>query len=581
MMRQNQSNQKNFIQICVIALSIIGLLTCIAVLFPQVRHAILEFVEQSRNKKIFEYHAWFNAFISYAIGGICFILFIDYCMLTNSGRSLVRKVDCEIRDCLSEIDFRSLIKPTVIMFGIYLLGILTIIRANYLYMDDIGRAVEGYRIWYPWSRYVAEVATIFMHADTNLTDISPLTQLLAVLILSISSVLLVYLLGNKKITTIRLLASMPLGLSPYFLECVSFKFDAPYMAFSILICIVPFLFINRKKAFVFCSIVSLLLMCMTYQAASGVYGMIVLALGFQYWNSRAKLTKEIFSFMGIAVFAFCAAMLIFRFFLMKHPDADIDTSGSIHPVSQIVSGTLNRIMAYATVINQDFGITWKIGIALVCILFIAKSIQVSAHKKISSFLVSTVVIGLSFIASYGVYSLLQIDTFPPRMMYGFGVFLAIVCIYVVSDYKKMAIVAVLALHWCLFVFAFSYGNALADQERYAKFRIGILLHDLSSLYPEKIEDHIQIQLENSIDHAPSIKNISKHYPIIERLIHRRLGADFYWDYMYYLTHFNFIPAEPVNGLATDFKQSDLPVVLDSYYHTIQSDGSRILVVLKH
>jgi len=573
-------NKERTTRFCIVVLSVLGLIGCIAVLFPQVRLWLMDLAEHILHKKIVEYQSWFRMFLSYAIGGICLILFFDYCTLTESGRLLVQKVKDELKDCFLAIDFRLLLKPILFMAGIYLLGILTIIRANFLYIDDIERAVSGVRHWYNYSRYISEFGSIFVHADTNLTDISPIPQLLAVLILSISSVLLVYVLSNKRITVVRLLATLPLGLSPYFLECLSFKFDAPYMALSILASIIPFLFISRKRAFLFCSVVSLLIMCMTYQAASGIYLLVTIMICFHNWNSREKTDKEILSFLGLAAFAFCFAMIVFRFILMRHVDVAFDPSTTMHPLTNIIPGTLNSIKGYATIINQDLGLPWKTGILFVCIFFITKSIHVSRRKKTLSFFISFLTIILSFILSYGVYSLLIIDSFSPRLLYGFGLFLSILCISVVSDYKKIATVTVLALNWCLFVFAFSYGNALADQSRYAEFRIGILFHDISALYPTQQTENLSIQLDNSIEFAPSIKNISKHYPVIERLVHRRLGTNFIWDYMYFWKHFNF-QFELVDKTYMDFEPLSLPIVLDSYYHTIKSDGSRMLIILKH
>ena len=586
-MAQNQSNRKNKISdIIIILLSVIGLIACIAVLFPQVRQMIMEIGEHIFHKKASTYQAWFKALLSYAMGGVCFILFFDYCTLTNSGKILVQKVKQEIKDCMSGIDFRSFVKPLLLMSGVYFLGILTIIRANFSYLDDLGRAIGGYRTWYNWSRYISEFSSILVHGDTRLTDISPLPQLLAILILAASSVLLVYVIGNKKITVIRLLASIPLGLSPYFLECLSFKFDAPYMALSIIASVVPFLFIARKKAFFVCSIVSMLVMCMTYQAASGIYPLIVAILCFQDWNSRKKSNKEILSFLGTAVVAFGFAMLFFRFFLMK--PADYYATTATHPLSQLLPGTLNNIKTYAAIINNDLGFIWKIGIALVLFFFVTKSISASAQKKPVSFFASILVIGISFILSYGLYALLAAPSYLTRALIGFGGFLAILCIYTVSDYKKIAAVVVLALNWCLFVFAFSYGNALADQVRYAEFRTGILLHDLSGLYPNRKREDMTFQLKNSIGFSPVVKNIAKHYPVIERLVPKRVSDDYCLENLYYLEYFNFSDYGNANTEAhvgsenyIDFSTYNLPVVLDSYYHTIQSDGNRVLIILKN
>jgi len=580
-------NKEKLIRYCIYIILIVGLTVCVAMLFSQVRLMIFELAERVAQRKTSQYQEWQRALLSYAMGGIFFLILFGYCLLTASGKRLANEIKSEIRDCLAKIDWRSFIKPVLVMSGIYLLGILTIIRANFSYTDDLKRAIEGFRRWYDWSRYVSEFSSIFVHGDTNLTDISPLPQLLAVLLLSISSVLLVYVIADKKITVTRLLASIPLGLSPYFLGCLSFKFDAPYMALSVLASIVPFLFITHKKAFFFCSVVSLLIMCMTYQAASGIYPMIAVVLCFRYWNTREKTNNEVLSFLGRSVFAFCFAMLVFNFFLMKpYLRDDYYTSTAMYPVSHLLSGTWSNIKDYALIVNSDWGIIWKTCIILICILFIIKSFNISAQGKIYSFFVSIIVIGVSFILSYGFYVLLAKPIYLPRALIGFGSFLAILCIYVISDYNRIATIVVIALNWCLFVFAFSYGNALADQARYAEFRINILLHDLSALYPT--QGGMQIQLKNSIDYTPSVKNIAKHYPVIERLVPRRLGGDNYWDTYYFANYFNFNQSEKTNITVNSpnenpisFDSVDLPVVLDSYYHTIQSDGNYILVVLKH
>lgn len=583
-MTQNLSYRKKTVLYSIAALSVIGLLACTAILFLPIRQMIMNLAEQIAHKEASTYDSWLKALFSYAMGGICFILFLDYCLLTESGKSLVQKVRQEIKDRLSEINFRLLLKPFLWMLGVYLLGMLTIIRANSLYMDDLGYSVTGYREWYNWSRYVIVFLSYFIQPEISMTDISPIPQLLAALILSCSSVLLIFILNKGKITITGLLASIPLGLSPYFLECLSYKYLACYMALSILVSIVPFLFIASKKAFFFCSVVCLLIMCMTYQAASGIYLLIVTILCFQDWNSREKPNKKIFSFIGTAVLAFCFSMLIFRFFLMK--PADYYVSNAMHPVSHIILGAFSNIKEYTMIIHHDFGIIWKTAIAFVLLFFITKSIHVSLQKKLLSFFISILVIGISFVLSFGVYSLLITPLFAPRAMFGFGAFLAILGIYVVSNYKKIAIVSAIALSWCLFTFAFSYGNALADQARYAEFRISILLYDLSALYPKV--DGLSIQLKNSIDYAPSIKNTAKRNPIIERLVQKRLAEDLCWDNFYYLGHFNYgqysmahITANTSNDHYIDFDSLNLPVVLDTYYQTIQSDGTRILIVLKH
>jgi len=570
------------IKYCIYVVLIVGLTVCVAMLFSQVRQMFIDLIERMLHKDPGHYQVWFNLLLSYAMGGIFFISLLTYFTLTVKGKMFMR----EVRDCLKEIDWRSFLKPVLLMSSIYLLGIISIIRANFLYQDDIGRSVDGYRRWYDWSRYVSEFLSVFIHADFRLTDISPLPQVLAILILAVSSVLLVYVLNDKKIITTGLLASVPVGLSPYMLECLSYKFDAPYMALSVLASIVPFLFLTRKKTFIFFSIVSLLVMCMTYQAASGIYIQITLVLGFNDWNCKRKTNREVFLFLGTAVLSFCAAMVIFRVFLMRLYNA-YDLSTAMLPLPQMFSGLLTNLQNYVTTINSDFGFIWKGLIGIIFCFFIVKSVYTSAQNKVISFLFAIVLLCLLFILSYGVYLALESPLLLPRTLYGFGVFLAIISISITFNFNKSAKISALALSWCFLVFALSYGNALADQIRYVNFRATILLQDLSDLYPDKDDSEIAIQLKNTIGFTPVVENIAMHNPVIYRLVPQMMIEDRFWGDHYYLIHFNYAPFSVANFgriIVTsepqiDFATLDLPVVKKTYYHTIRSDGKRVLVEL--
>jgi len=565
---------------------ITGLAVCIAILLPQVRQMIIELVEQKMlHRKTSLYEDWFQVLLSYAIGGILFIIFLGYCLLTASGKTLVHKVKNEILDSLAEIDLHTLTKPILIMSGIYLLGLISLIRANFLYKDDITRSAGGGAGgWYDWSRYVSMVLHVFIHGDNNITDISPLPQLLAIPILALCSVLLVYTLNNKKITIPGLFASIPLGLSPYILECLSYKYDAAYMALSVFASIVPFLFLSRKKAFVFCSIISLLVMCMTYQVSSGIYLLIVLILCFNDWNSKRKTNREIILFLGRAILSFCIAMGIFKFFLMRPYNTYV--SNAMLPFPHLISGLYTNFLRYMNFINSDFGFIWKILIGIIFCFFIAKFVFISERNKIVSLLAAVVLLCLLLVISYGVYLALDHPLFQPRAMYGFGALLAIIGIYNVYEFKNIAKIFVLALSWSFVVFAFSYGNALADQIRYGNFRATVLLQDLSALYPDKdkAENKISIQLKNTIGFTHAVKNIAKHNPVIYRLVPGVLTDDDYLFSVFYLMeYFNYAPFSTANLMRTDtpvdYNTLGLPVILKTYYHTIRSDGKRVLVEL--
>lgn len=201
---------------------------------------------------------------------------------------------------------------------VYVLGILSIIRANYNYMDDFGRVLYGYRGWDDFSRYISFYGSVILHSDGILNDISPLPQLLAAVIMGLAGTVLICVFSkDKEFSWINVAAVVPLGLSPYFLECFSFKFDAPYMALSVLASVTPLLFINCDKRLNLLAICSgTLVMCMTYQASSGIYVLGLLFLIASYWNNAVSI-KQCMNRFGYSLGAFIVAMLFYRIAIMK------------------------------------------------------------------------------------------------------------------------------------------------------------------------------------------------------------------------------------------------------------------------
>ncbi|MFR6452535.1 MAG: glucosyltransferase domain-containing protein [Streptococcus sp.] len=45
------------------------------------------------------------------------------------------------------------------------------------------------------------------------------------------------------------LSSIVIGVNPWFLEALSFRFDNPFMSLSILVSLLPFIFWESKKLF--------------------------------------------------------------------------------------------------------------------------------------------------------------------------------------------------------------------------------------------------------------------------------------------------------------------------------------------
>ena len=264
-----------------------------------------------------------------------------------------------------------------------LLSISSILRANFKYVDDIGRTVNGYRGWSNFSRYLSSFLSIFLHGDAYLTDISPLPQILAIFIMTIASVILLHLFSNgKKITFWNIIAIIPLTINPYFLECLSYKYDAPYMAISILTSIAPFLFYKKNKTlFGITSFVGLLIMCLTYQASSGVYLLIIIFYALFLYKENTKI-KEITSFIIQSLLLYLGSLLIYKIFFMQTVTDYV--TNTIFPLLKLPFGFLENLQTYYQLLIEDFKIEWLILIIILLIGFLIFSTKQSKRNKKSA-----------------------------------------------------------------------------------------------------------------------------------------------------------------------------------------------------
>ncbi|MGX2983846.1 hypothetical protein, partial [Helicobacter sp. 23-1045] len=141
-------------------------------------------------------------------------------------------------------------------------------------------------------------------------------------------------------------------------------------------------------------------------------------------------------------------------------------------------GVWENFATYATTIFDDLKSTAFIWlIALNCVLFII-------NRRICG----VIFIALGFLASYGLYVLLEMPTFHPRAFYGFSAFVAVICIANVSAESSkilrfFALASATITAYFLISFANIYGNALKKQDEFLDFRANLLLSDLGAKIP--------------------------------------------------------------------------------------------------
>lgn len=464
-------------------------------------------------------------------------------------------------------------KAIFILIGMYVFAVYAIIDANYNYVDDNGRVAQGYANWGTFSRYISNLLSHIIHGGSYLTDISPVPQILAACIIAVASFSVIWLIkeDKSKIYIWDLIAVLPIGLSPYFLECFSYKYDAPYMALSVLSSLVALL-LYQKNTFLYVSaiICSMLVMCMTYQASAGIFPMLVLLMSFLMWCRKEKI-KDISIFIIKSAVSYSIGILIFFLFIMKSVNGYIKTG--IASFKQI----LIHYQTYITLVIKDFRKIWLILILILILGCIFSMVIHSKRNKIITFVVSIIVLGIMFLMSFGLYPLLQQPLTAPRAMFGVGVFIALCSIVSIQISQiNINIIFSSAISWMFFVFSFTYGNALSVQDNYTKFRIEEVINDLTDIESFNTENEKEIQIVGTIGFSPIISNSG--YRMLYRLVPITFQESWRWGSYEFYHYYGLKNVSNVNNLQID--PIEYPILQNSAYHTIYGQDEKFIIVLK-
>lgn len=446
-----------------------------------------------------------------------------------------------------------------IVFIIYCLSMIAIWRANYSYLDDTQRAIDGYAWNHDFGRYSSSLLSYLLNINFQLVDLSPWTQIVAMMLLAIASVATVYVLCNKRLTIITLLPSLFVGITPFALGCWVYKFDAPCMALSILASVAPFILYSGIKRYdkrstviyTIVTVICLLIMLTSYQASSGVF--LVLTFGVLLHdllnNSRINLPrKKSLIMLALNAIAYILAGIIFIAFIPHGGYRD-----TVIPNMLDIPVTLfKNVASLVDVLVASLNTEWRV-LVVVSILSIMVMTLVGSRKrganKIFDLLLIIVATPVVMMMSYGVYVFLysqqQMYADWGRCLIGVGFAIATICISVISlctHYKPGSLqfivlillgVPIMILLYSFFVYAIAFGNCIADQQRYANIKNAQLEYALSDI---GISNDTHIYIPSSIGPSAVTKHISEQYPVTQFLLGDNqfgLGAGWgVWGYIY-------------------------------------------------
>lgn len=544
----------------------------VALRFSALDNLIIQNIECAFNRGLRNPARWIDIIQHTTTLGLLVLLNIYFLLFTRFGKN--------VRDGVSE-DFRlnfhkCFSKNTLPLFGFIVfflfLVYFKVFAADFFYSDDVFRNYGGNRSWIGFSRYISEFGSILIHNNFKLNDIAPLSQFLSVIISTVTVfVLSVALTGQLNLKNCMALSTV--FIAPCYAECISYRFDSPYMAISLFFAALPFLFKTDKKIFLYVSVVCLLLTCMSYQAALSLYILCAIYLFVKDFIANFDLKKYCYSSL-VSVASFAIALVLFKLLLMNKMDQTPDDYFS----SRIVFAAIipNAIEYFKKSFLFHGGVFSKTCFVLTVIYLIISFVKYVRCKKKFALIFIMVVLTISYILSFGPYLVFERPVFAPRSFMGFNVFAAFVllaCLNISPDKtSKFSLVMTFVFIYSFVVFMFTYGNCLKNQKEYENFRVQMIIKDLSENLTK--EDKVNVSFLGKVDFCQKSRVALKNYPILNVLVPRLPTESSSWNDEL-LGGYNLnCECEP-KSLTEDYILKK-----QTMYHNIYQNGLDFIIVLK-
>ena len=537
-----------------IVLYILGLAFCIIVNSAPVSHAIVEAVGGTSKDR---WHLYIPRLCFTVALDFTLIFAIAYSRLTfsfarNYWHNNYENLKALFRN--KEIYNKRNAIIFIVLFAVSFIGFFALLRANVTYVDDIRRNIETYYDWgNNYGRWGTALANLSIQGGYTLGDRSPLNQIIAIICLVASALILSLVmtrLFKKKIGGLSIIASSIVIFTPYFLQCLSYKYDSVGMGLSVLAAIFPFLALENRKFFLWLSCISLVTMCTFYQSSNGIYIIMVVFVGFiDYCLNTERTIFDIIKFYAESALAFLVSMGLFYFFILPTGFDPLTE----HTAISIGLNVIDNIGTYFRCLFYDFNTTWKI---IVLLLVIASSIVMmikTKRDKFFTFFLFGLVLVIASILSYGAFIFISDEGFGDRgrYLYCFGFLLAILANISVMSKKLILGVPACILAWTFFSYASAYGNALSYDRDYTDFMEKQVISDINEFFIGEEYPELKIVFTGDTNNLKPVEYLSSKYPITERMITGFLHYDgveisSYWATRHFVYYDNSLSPERKN-----------------------------------
>ena len=468
----------------------------------------------------------------------------------------------------------------LIGFGVPVLLIIPIALHIGLFNDDFGRAYFGATRWNTDGRIFSEFLYQFAHLGSNRSALEhPLGALLCLPLMLVGGFFNSLIFKRKSILWPGVLALLLFG-QPYFLENLSYSFDAPLMVLAVSMCLIAswLCTLSNRKFYVLSAGTLVTLSLLIYQPANNAFWipaslLLISKIGItrnakNKINSH-KLTSKIIlkNIISVELSSLLIYKILFAPFFRLSDYAK--NAQKLPGAEDFLSNILNNLMGFIQHLLRD-GFNSPLGVITTIYIFISAIIISTCHSRTKS-IAKFILIFSVLVCSQGFMSALALKGLPPRTFIGFGVFLStIMPIAWISTFeprrshdskavvRSVYIFVVGLLLWGLISCSFSYGSAFSSQAALNNYYRQVIAN---SILKNKSYISGQIHSMSISGVSPSslvATNIVKTYPFLKPML-IGFGGDFRGinNFQEYGIDLNRIVESEENILIEDGDKSEL------------------------
>lgn len=468
---------------------------------------------------------------------------------------------------------------------VLLVAYLALMRANFYYLDDQGRMADGHMGWMGFSRYTTTLTAGVMQMSSYMADLSPLTTLLAIVLMAMAGLIIIYTIKvkifEKEIKWWDVLIVAIMGVTPYFAECMSYKFDSPFMALSVLASVIPFVFYKDSKlGFYGTTVIGTMVMCTTYQASSGIFPMMVIVVAAAEWANGRKW-KDLWKFVLGSGLVYLATVVVFKEFLMI--PQSLYVSNEVLGLGDLLPGIMNNLREYYSLVISDSRWLWLVIGGAIIIEFVIVYTVKAKGNKLAAGATALLVVALMGLMAFGLYIVLVAPLTAMRGMYGIGVAMTLLAVMISGMAERWILeLPAIVLAYNFIIFTTTYGNMLAVQDAETKFRAEALAMDLANLEIMQTDKPKFVKIYGGIGPARAIQQWTDKTGsgALMRLIPVQMHGDGWtWGQMYFFNQLGLKTAVMVGQedieIGDDWEKS-----ISNLYHDVYTKNNQIVIYIK-